>query len=151
MNLYDILLARCICSNKEDESVTVTPLEVTENGEYEAEEGYAYNPLTVNVSGGDCDFSTATVHIVNNTGSSAVIGRCPIVDVADGVTYAGTNLYTEEEEQDFTVILYGNNGAFLSFDIEVLTYTTSGNIERTDPDYPDFIVTGDCTVTVSQE
>lgn len=101
--------------------------------------------------GGSSDFSTATIHIVN-TAISAVQGHCPrLVDVADGVTYAGTTLYTEEEEQDFTVILYGHNGAFLSFDSEALTYATSGNIERIDPDYPDFLVTGDCTVTVSQE
>lgn len=101
--------------------------------------------------GGSSDFSTATIHIVNPA-VSAVQGHCPrLVDVADGVTYAGTTLYTEEEEQDFTVILYGHNGAFLSFDSEALTYATSGNIERIDPDYPDFLVTGDCTVTVSQE
>lgn len=147
MNLYDILLSRCICSNKSEESVVATPLEVTENGEYEAAEGYAYNPVTVNVS---CDFSTATIHIVNNTGS-AVRGYCPLVSVIDGVTYTVTDIYTEEEEQDYTVILYGNNGAFLTFTSDVLTYATSGNIERADPDFPDFIVTGDCTVTVSQE
>lgn len=102
-----------------------------------------------NSSGGGGDFYTATMHIVNNTGAS-VRGYCPIVAVIDGVTYSGVTLYTEEEEQDFTVILYGNDGAYLSFDSEVLTYATSGNIERIDPDYPDFIVTGDCTVTVSE-
>lgn len=102
--------------------------------------------------GGGCDFSTATVHIVNNTDGSSVIGNCPLVGTLDGVTYTGTSFYIEEEEKDLTVILYGNNGAALNFaDTISYTYVASGNIERVDPVYPAFFVTGDCTVTVSQE
>lgn len=102
---------------------------------------------------GSCDFSTATVHVVNNTGG-LVTGSCPLVDTFDGATYTATSFYIgeEEEEKDVTVILYGNNGAALTFtDVNFYTYATSGNIERIDPVYPAFVVSGDCTVTVSQE
>ena len=114
-----------------------------------------WNGCVCSGEGGGCDFSTATVHIVNNTGGSSITGFCPLVGTFDGVTYTVTSFYVEEEEQeqDVTVILYGNNGAALTFtDLSsYTTYTISGNIERLDPDYPNFIVTGDCTVTVSQE
>lgn len=100
--------------------------------------------------GGESDFSTATLHIVNSTGSS-VRAYCPIVFDNDGTTYAQTRLRTSEEEQDFTVILYGTNGAYLSFQDEgSFKYTISGDIESADQEYPDYWVTGDCTVTVTQ-
>ena len=97
--------------------------------------------------GGESDFSTATLHIVNNTGGSSVIGTCAYIDTAEGLTYS--SIYLEEEENDFTVVL-GNNGAHLSFSIESYTYTITGDIERIDPEYPDFTITGDCTITVTQ-
>lgn len=46
MNFYDILLARCLCCKAGSEEV---PLEVTENGQYIAPEGKAFNPVTVSV------------------------------------------------------------------------------------------------------
>lgn len=97
--------------------------------------------------GGESDFSTATLHIVNNTEGSAVIGSCALIDPVEGYTYP--SVYMEEEEKDFTVVL-GNEGADLHFLIESFTYTTTGDIERTDPEYPDFTITGDCTITVTQ-
>lgn len=100
--------------------------------------------------GGESDFSTATLHIINSTGSS-VRAYCPIVFDNNGDTYAQTRLRTSEEEQDFTVILYGTNGAYLSFQDEgSFKYTISGDIESADQEYPDYWVTGDCTVTVTQ-
>ena len=46
MNFYDILLARALCCKMGSEEV---PLEVTENGQYIAPEGKAFNPVTVSV------------------------------------------------------------------------------------------------------
>lgn len=46
MNFYDILLARCLCCKAGPEE---EPLEVTENGQYIAPEGKAFNPVTVSV------------------------------------------------------------------------------------------------------
>ncbi len=47
MNLHDLALYKAM--EGEGSSVTVEPLEVTENGEY-SEEGKAYSPVTVNVA-----------------------------------------------------------------------------------------------------
>ena len=46
MNFYDILLARCLCCKAGSEEEL---LEVTENGQYVAPEGKAFNPVIVNV------------------------------------------------------------------------------------------------------
>ena len=46
MNFYDILLARCLCCKEGSEA---EPLNVTENGQYIAPEGKAFNPVIVNV------------------------------------------------------------------------------------------------------
>lgn len=46
MNFYDILLARCLCCKAGSEA---EPLNVTENGVYTADEGKAFNPVTVSV------------------------------------------------------------------------------------------------------
>lgn len=45
MNLHDLALYQAM--NGEGSSVTVEPLEVTENGDYTAEDGKAYNPINV--------------------------------------------------------------------------------------------------------
>ena len=45
---------------------------ITENGTYTAQEGKAYTPVTVNVSGGSSDFSTAEV---------------TVYDVSKGITF----------------------------------------------------------------
>ena len=140
MNLYDILLARCICSNKEDESITVTPLEVTENGEYEAEEGYAYNPITVNVSS---DFSTAQMTVSTITGSpynwsfSVAVAADEPINGAVVATIVPANVGT------FEIVLYkGAQFIFLNSDY---VHDISGDITYDDGYYK---VTGDCTVTL---
>jgi len=46
MNFYDILLARCLCCKAGSEEEL---LEVTENGQYVAPEGKAFNPVIVSV------------------------------------------------------------------------------------------------------
>lgn len=53
MNIKDFILGYVIGKNDGGggSSVEIEPLEVTENGEY-SEEGVAYSPVTVNVSGG---------------------------------------------------------------------------------------------------
>ena len=141
MNLYDILLARCICSNKSEESIVATPLEVTENGEYEAEEGYAYNPVTVNVGG---DFSTAQVTIVNNMSEQyesylPIIVTVPEVgDVLDTLVYVSS-----ESSETIACVLYKGETLLSTFGY---TVALDGNVESTPGGV---IIKGDCTITLT--
>lgn len=145
MNLYDILLARCICSNKEDESVTVTPLEVTENGEYEAEEGYAYNPVTVNVSGGGGgDLTTAEVTLVNNSSVNIQFYGAFCYDEG-GEQYSSCEpLYATAGNTTTAVAILYKGVAVIYSDNEGVSFSVSGNAEFTDNTV---FATGDCSIT----
>lgn len=88
----------------EDANVDVSPLEVTENGEYEPEEGDAYNPVTVNVqpnlkskvidkdgtykaSADDCEgFNTVTVTLSDHLKHLSV-GKAEIGDTPEKKTF----------------------------------------------------------------
>ena len=51
MELYDLILSAKLTKGGGGSDVSVDPLSVTENGTYTAEDGHAYSPVTVNVSG----------------------------------------------------------------------------------------------------
>lgn len=148
MNLYDILLARCICGNKSEECIVATPLEVTENGEYEAEEGYAYNPVTVNVSGGGGDFSTAEVTFVNTEEGKEYTAH-PLV-LSNGVIKIDS--FAVATSVTVTVPL-GENGTVLGLDVidpdsVSGAPTASGDIQF-DLMAGGYVVTGDGTITAA--
>lgn len=52
MDLYKLVVAMKLTKGGGGSDVSVDPLSVTENGTYTAEDGHAYSPVTVNVSGG---------------------------------------------------------------------------------------------------
>jgi hypothetical protein len=146
MNLYDILLARCICSNKSEESIVATPLEVTENGTYEAEEGYAYNPVTVNVSS---DFSTAQVTLVDNTTLGGVV-LVPWVD--DEEDYHAAVPMTPLTSGTITCILYKGTAELDMLDQPPATYTFTVSGEAEVEGGGAYVaIHGDCTITISEE
>lgn len=74
MNLHDLALYKAM-EGESAPSVTVEPLEITENGEY-SEEGKAYSPVTVNVP----DPILASATIVNNTGALMAVQGLTISD-----------------------------------------------------------------------
>ena len=70
-----------------ENATTVTSLSVTENGTYTATSGTAYNPVTVNVSGG------STVKTINGHGVNLVsVNGWTMDDICDGWVYH--NAYT---------------------------------------------------------
>ena len=147
MNLYDILLARCICSNKSEESIVVTPLEVTENGEYEAEEGYAYNPVTVNNK-----LSFANVTFTNNTSDDIEFGCTHYV--GEGSFDLGATLGTGES---ITVeaILYEQAAfcqitASITLTEENVVITGDAIIESVSGYIANLTLSGDCTITITE-
>lgn len=78
MNFYDILLARCLCCKAGSEA---EPLNVTENGQYIAPEGKAFNPVTVSVP-----LPSGTLPITEN-GIYDVYSYASVdVDVAGGIS-----------------------------------------------------------------
>lgn len=148
MNFYDILLARCLCCNSGEESgggggLEAEPLNVTENGTYTADEGKAFNPVTVNVSGGSSDFSTAQVTIVNNgsaecEGSAVYIASYPSGELLDSVFYVDAG-----NSDTLTCVLYKG---LTPLDVNGWQVTVEGDAEI---DGFFVIITGNCTITLT--
>ena len=76
MNLHELALYKAM-EGEAEPSVTVEPLEVTENGEY-SEEGKAYSPVTVNVP----EPSFRKLNIVNNSDSEIYVTNRDIKTVS---------------------------------------------------------------------
>ena len=64
MNLHDLVLYQAM-NGEAEPSVTVEPLEVTENGEY-SEEGKAYSPVTVDIAN-EANLIMTNIQVVNQT------------------------------------------------------------------------------------
>lgn len=117
-------------------------LTATENKTY-SEDGVAYTSVTVNVEGGggSSDFSTAEVTVTNSTvlevyGLGAFVeadNMARVHEFATGTTQASMALYKESSS--------------LWLDLDGETVVVSGNI--TESDEYNYIVTGDCTITIS--
>ena len=129
----------------------VEPLNVTENGTYAPPAGTAYSPVVVNVEGGgSSDFSTAEVTVVNNTSYDGVLGYGATVFEENGY-YEGMPALTQAElyiepnsTMTYTMALYKGN-AILS--LRNTASSISGNITQIDGSL--YMVTGDCTITIS--
>ena len=136
------------------DGITVEALSVTENGTYTAQEGKAYTPVTVNVSGGSSDFSTATVTIVNTNGN-ANLDFYGIVDNS----YAQALLKSDGDylvshswigETDTTAeFLMIQNSFMIAIPMYEPTITGSASKEYLS-EYSewDVTITGDCTITI---
>lgn len=125
----------------------VKELEVTENGTYE-EKGEMYNKVTVNVEGGgggESDFSTAEVTLING-GSAMGIGLylC-VVDDVNNCT-ATTARLIDGTSKTFNAILY-NGEAYASLYDSTSVDSYDGNIETSGKN--GYVITGDCTITIS--
>lgn len=81
MNFYDILLARCLCCKAGSEA---EPLNVTENGQYIAPEGKAFNPVTVSVPlpSGTLPITENGIYDVYSYASVDVVAGISVDDIA---------------------------------------------------------------------
>lgn len=97
-----------------------------------------------NISGGSSDFSTAQVTVINNS-----LDNIPFY-ASFNTPYGtiGSQTSRHQSNESFDVIIHNNLGALLYFDWGDVTYQTevTGNIEK---DNDDFLITGDCTITIS--
>lgn len=135
----------------------VKELEVTENGTYETK-GEMYNKVVVNVEGGggSSDFSTATVTIIDGrtppTSGTVMAFRVSNLVVYDdeyGVsTVNGLPTYPSDSIPLNTILYKGKAVSYISFDGISQMPTLSGNITFSE-EYEAFIITGDCTITIS--
>lgn len=136
------------------EGITIESLSVTENDTYTAPEGKAYSPVTVNVSGGSSDFSTATVTVTNNTDTVIKPRNFPTLTEADTI-FGEAELYPSESN-DFEAVMYkGTARCYVcdhSYNIIPSAYVTvTGAIEKiTDIEDEDWycLITGDGTISV---
>lgn len=124
----------------------VKELEVTENGTYE-EKGEMYNKVTVNVEGGggSSDFSTATM-TVNGKFERSDLFMVPVIDKdPNNEDIAFPQL--QSGDSTYTVILYKGRSTLMFMGSQSHTITVSGNIETVATGI--YIITGDCTITIS--
>lgn len=126
--------------------VTVEALSVTENGTY-SEEGKAYSPVTVNVAGGSGDFSTAEVSVTYNGPDTDIYAKVACVE--DNTIISGT--FIDQSTTKVLTVPIASGGAIIDFDeLSSQSYVISGDIEGIDnPDLSPFLITGDCTISVS--
>ena len=123
----------------------VKELEVTENGTYETK-GEMYNKVTVNVDGGggDSDFSTAEVTVINTSSEYANTLKGSIV-IDAGSEFGTTYEMDISVGQTITanVIMYKGNSIVFISDVE----STSGAIQSIGGNR--YLITGDGTITIS--
>jgi hypothetical protein len=144
-DLFDVVVARKLSGG--GGGTTVEALSVTQNGTYTAPSGKAYSPVTVNVSGGSSDFSTATVNVVDNTiDDFTFAGPCAISDPEEGFYCSMGNIYVEQGANSFSVILFKGK-CLLYAPTGGRTISISGDIEDDGGEY--YYITGDCTITIS--
>lgn len=100
--------------------------------------------------GGSSDFSTAEVTVVNNTSYDGVLGTGATVFEENGY-YEGMPALTQAElyiepnsTMTYTMALYKGNAILR---LQNTASSTSGNITQIDG--PLYMVTGDCTITIS--
>lgn len=144
-DLFDIVVARKL-SGGGGGGTTVEALSVTQNGTYTAPSGKAYSPVTVNVSGGSSDFSTATVVITDNT-EYVEHNFGGLFNISAGDLESGVQIYGGNQ-RTVTAVLYHN---YLSAYIETSdNITATGDIEvEADSGWVDLYISGDGTITIS--
>lgn len=136
----------------------VKELEVTENGTYETK-GEMYNKVTVNVEGGggESDFSTAKMTVINNKGWIIKVNDCPVESVDDDEMLFGGFSVNGNNQLVFDVIIYKGyahilemvTGVSLDTPVDLETEVSlSGNAEY-DAEEEFIAITGDCTITIS--
>lgn len=120
----------------------VKELEVTENGTYETK-GEMYNKVTVNVEGGggESDFSTAEVTLINTASRSmGTLNGFP--HIVNDELYGG-NKHVPEGTLTVTAVLF-KGVLYCSIVCEEIT-SSEGSVEVDDVD---LTIRGDCTITI---
>ena len=100
-----------------------------------------------NISGDSSDFSTATVTVINNY--TATFKWClpnAVADAEEGYYSSQGDAYIETGTNTFDVILFKGYSSLYA-PVEVRTISISGDIEE--DGHPYYIITGDCTITIS--
>ena len=143
MDLFDIAVARKLSGGGGGgSSVTVEPLTATENRVYTAPSGTAYSPVTVNVSGGSSDFSTAEVTITSDINTTVIV-PCAF-DENDESSSFGSAGVVADTPLTITVILY--KGTAILYCEDANSFEVTGNIVD---DYGDIYIYGNGTITIS--
>lgn len=134
------------------DGITVEALSVTENGTYTAQEGKAYTPVTVNVSGGSSDFSTATVTIVNNTAGtldSIYMPHAMAADAEQGSPDISMPVFLSGipiETSSYNAMLYKGSCYFDYQQYSTTPVEITGSAEKLFDGA--IVITGDCTITI---
>lgn len=100
-----------------------------------------------NAGGGSSDFSTAEVTFVNNTADKVLLGAAALV-VEEGEHSCVYGRNALANNGSYTFILYKGLNVFTCNNSDQFTVTTSGNITY-DSENGTFLITGDCTITIS--
>lgn len=127
--------------------ITVEPLSVTKNDVYTAEEGTAYSPVTVNVSGGESDFSTAEITINSNKGIGIICSLPVVFDENEAGEGAPAIIYTVSTEHTGKIKIALYKGA-AAVEIPYGDITVSGDIQSLGSFM--YLITGDCTITIEE-
>lgn len=127
---------------------------ITENGTYDPADdnanGYSSVKVEVEGGGGSSDFSTANLTLINNSRESLsiTIPTCfESTDAPFGFPFitSFTNEVASNETATFKVALYKATALLTGM---IGNITTSGNVTYNE-EYGIYIVTGDCTITIS--
>lgn len=99
-----------------------------------------------NAEGGSSDFSTATVTFVNNSEFIFSGGSAAVLDDGEHACVYGIDALADNGS--YTFILYKGLNVFTCNNSDQFTVTTSGNVTY-DSENGTFLITGDCTITIS--
>ena len=127
------------------------PRHVTENGTYAPPAGTAYSPVVVNVEGGggSSDFSTAEVTIQITTENPDVYVAIPAIVTTpmDMILNQQYNTLNSSTAQMLTVPLYKGTLAVTGNPASEISVNVNGSVQQVGA--LDFLITGDCTITIS--
>lgn len=136
----------------ESESFRTEPIivakNITANGTYDpaTDNADGYAPVVVNVEGGggSSDFSTAVLSIVDEGGYRVNLDVATI-HPRGGLTMGGYYEWTDTD--NFPVVLYKGSAMLELENLDNANISVSGAIENSGGNT--YIITGDCTITIS--
>lgn len=136
-----------------DPSIQLIEKTITENGTYDAitDGANGYSKVNVNVEGGggSSDFSTAEVSIQITTETPDAYIAIPtiVTSPTDMILNQQYNTLNSSTAQILTVPLYKGTLAVTGNSAGEISVNVSGSVEKVGT--LDFIITGDCTITIS--
>jgi len=151
MNLFDIIIARKLAGGGGG-NITVEPLSVTENDTYTAPTGKAYSPVTVNVSGGSSEFSTAAITVTISSNTEPWLAEPYPIQIISDTLIPMMGIINDDT---YDIVLYQGSAPLYVFTKDPIT-VYSGAFEvlssTSDPEsggyYSECEITGDCSFTL---